>query len=221
MDQRPTVTIQAAQSLDGRISLRRARTPLSSREGLEVAHRTRSEHDAVLVGSSTVRIDDPQLSVRYCSGSQPRRIVVASALDVPLTAKVFAPGPGVMVVGTLERAPADRARALADAGVEVRLVQSAESGLVSMIHALGEIRRWGVRRLLVEGGARILTTLFREHLVDQVAFEIVPILLGAPGLSSVADIGVEALDHAPKLSNVRIEQLGSSVLIQGRVERGT
>jgi len=216
---RPTVTIQAAQSLDGRISLPQTRTLLSSREGLELAHRTRAKHDAVLVGSSTVKIDDPQLSVRYCAGSQPRRIVLASSLDIPLAAKVFAPGPGVMVIGTRRSAPPERVSAVRGAGAEVRLVQADAFGLVSIGEALREIYAWGVRSLLVEGGARILTTLFRERFVDDVLFEIVPVLLGAPGVPSVADIGVSVLDNAPKISDVRITQLGSSILVEGHVER--
>lgn len=217
-DPRPNITIQATQSLDGRISLPQTRTLLSSREGLEIAHQTRAEHDAVLVGSSTVKIDDPELSVRFCAGPQPKRIVLASSLDIPTTARIFAPGPGVMVIGAVGRAPPHRVNLLMQSGVYVCIVEAADNGLVSMPAALAEIYRWGVRRLLVEGGARVLTTFFREHLVDQLALEIVPILLGAPGVPSVANIGVEVIEEAPKLSDVRIKQLGSSILVQGRVE---
>ena len=217
-DQRPTITIQAAQSLDGRISLPQTRTLLSSREGLEIAHRARAENDAVLVGSSTIRIDDPELSVRFCAGPQPKRIVLASSLDIPTTARIFAPGPGVMIIGAVGRASRHRADCLEQAGVYVRIVEATDNGFVSMPAALAEIYRWGVRRLLVEGGARVLTTLFRERLVDEVALEIVPILLGATGVPSVANIGVEVIEEAPKLLDVRFKQLGSSILVQGRVE---
>jgi riboflavin biosynthesis pyrimidine reductase len=67
--ERPYITVQIAQTLDGKIALPLTRTLLSSREGLETAHRARSQHDAVLVGSSTVRIDNPELTVRYCRSS--------------------------------------------------------------------------------------------------------------------------------------------------------
>ena len=102
---RPQITVQVAQTLDGRIALPQMRTVLSSPEGLEFAHRMRAQHDAVLVGSGTVKIDDPQLTVRYGSGPQPRRIVLASSLDIPATARLLAPGPGVLVIGAEGHAP--------------------------------------------------------------------------------------------------------------------
>ncbi len=213
---RPRVTIQAAQTLDGKIALARKRTLLSSREGLETAHRARSEHDAVLVGSSTVRIDNPELTVRYCTGRQPRRIVLASALDLPLSAKVFAPGPGVMIIGVENAATVEQIRRLEDVGASVHLVPPNSGGLVSLKAALRVVYQWGVKRLLVEGGAGVLTAFLRERLVDDVVLEIVPLLLGAQGISSIADIGVSAIADAPKLRHVRVTRAGTSILVQGR-----
>jgi riboflavin-specific deaminase-like protein len=214
--QRPHVTILAAQTLDGKIALARKRTLLSSREGLETAHRARSEHDAVLIGSSTVRIDNPELTVRYCAGRNPRRVVLATRLDIPLSAKVFAPGPGVMVIG-VESAAAAQVHRLEDMGALVRLVAPNPSGLVSLVEALKVLHDWGVRRLLVEGGAQVLTAFVRERLVDDVVLEIVPVLLGAQGVPSIANIGVQALGDAPKLSHVRVTRVGTSILVQGRL----
>lgn len=217
MWQRPHVTIQAAQTLDGKIALARKRTLLSSREGLETAHRARAQSDAVLVGSSTVRIDNPELTVRYCAGRQPRRIVLASRLDLPTTARVFAPGPGVMVIGVETLASVAQIRSLQDAGADVHLVPPSASGLVSLPDALRAVHQWGVRRLLVEGGAGVLTAFLRERLVDEIVLEIVPVLLGAQGVPSIADIGVSAFGDAPKLSHVRVTRVGSSILVHGRL----
>jgi riboflavin-specific deaminase-like protein len=215
--ERPYVTLQVAQTLDGKIALDRKRTRLSSREGLETAHRARSEHDAVLVGSSTVRIDNPELTVRYCCGRQPRRIVLATRLDLPTSARVFAPGPGIMVVG-VENAVSDvQIHRLEDLGASVHLVPASPTGLVSLPDALRVVHQWGVRRLLVEGGAEVLTAFLRERLVDEVVIEIVPVLLGAQGVSSIADIGVSALGDAPKLSQLRVTRAGSSILVHGRL----
>ena len=216
--QRPSITIHVAQTLDGKISLPETRTVFSSPEGLEVAHRARTEHDAVMVGSSTIKIDDPQLSVRYCAGSQPKRIVLASSLDIPVTARVLLPGTAVMVIGAAGRTSQTRVDLLRRAGAQVCLVRATDDGLISISAALEAVYDWGVRRLLVEGGARVLTTLFRERLVDQVALEIVPILLGVPAIPTLANIGVGTLAEAPKLVDVHVTHLGSSILVRGRVE---
>jgi riboflavin biosynthesis pyrimidine reductase len=161
------------------------------------------------------------LSVRYCTGPQPKRVILASTLNIPTDSHVFAPGPGVMVIGAEGRAPNDRVESLEAAGASVKLVAANDRGQVSIREALAVIYDWGVRRLLVEGGACILTTLFRERLVDEATFEIVPILFGAPSVSSVANIGVVALEEAPKLIDICVTQMGTSIFVQGRLEQSS
>src|SRR5258708_25266019 len=120
LTERPLVTLHFAQSLDGRIALADTRTPLSSRAGVALAHRARAEHDAVLVGRATVKVDDPRLTVVNCSGRQPRRIVLASSLEIPLGARVLQGGPGTLVIGVEGRSSAEARARLADAGAEIR-----------------------------------------------------------------------------------------------------
>jgi 5-amino-6-(5-phosphoribosylamino)uracil reductase/diaminohydroxyphosphoribosylaminopyrimidine deaminase/5-amino-6-(5-phosphoribosylamino)uracil reductase len=214
---RPRVTLHFAQSLDGKIALAKTRTPLSSRAGVALAHRARLDHDAVLVGRTTVQIDDPRLAVDHAGERQPRRIVLATCLDVPLGARVLRGGPGTLVIGVAGRAP-DEARAqLEVAGVEVRLVGAATDGLVALPDALAAIRAWGVQRLLVEGGARVITSFVRQRLVDEVTIEVVPRLLGALGLAAIGDIGAATLDAAAALEDLTVERAGESIVVRGRL----
>jgi 5-amino-6-(5-phosphoribosylamino)uracil reductase/diaminohydroxyphosphoribosylaminopyrimidine deaminase/5-amino-6-(5-phosphoribosylamino)uracil reductase len=217
MARRPRVTLHFAQSLDGRIALAGKRTPLSSAAGIELAHRARAEHDGVLVGSATVKVDDPQLAVMACEGRQPHRIVLASSLDVPSGARLFVGGPGTLVIGVEGRASAEACARLASAGARVRLVAPGEDGLVSLPSALTVILAWGIERLLVEGGARVLSSFLRHRLADEATVEIVPRLLGAPAVAAVGAIGVDALEHSVRLEDARTESAGASIVVRGRL----
>lgn len=168
----------------------------------------------MLVGSDTVRIDDPRLTVRDLGpefprdGRNPLRVVLASRLDVSPQAKVFDKPGRVLVIGV-----EGSARAFDEVGAEVVLVPAGPDGRVGLRGALDALQKRGVERLLVEGGSRVLTSFFRERLVDRVELEIAMTMLG------VGTPLVGALDHTPKLENVRIERLGSSVLVVGDVVR--
>lgn len=211
----PRTTMHVAQSLDGKIALLGTRTDLSSEEGWCAAHRARAEHDAVLVGSATVRLDDPRLTVRKCAGSDPRRIVLASSLELPLTARLFTSSQApVLVIGVVGRASERNVSRVRETGAEVRLVEPAEDGLVSLSNALGVIRDWGVERLLIEGGARVLTSFLREGLLDEASIEIVPRVFGAQGVALVGDLGV--LEEMPRLADVQFDRAGTSVILRGR-----
>jgi riboflavin-specific deaminase-like protein len=214
---RPRVHLHFAQSLDGRIGLAGVRTPLSSPAGFDLAHRARTEHDAVLVGRATVRIDDPRLVAATGEGPQPRRIVLASTLDVPVDARVFCGGPGTLVVGVRGRASPEAAARLAQTGAEVKLVPAGDDGLVALPEALAVIAAWGVGRLLVEGGGRVLSSFLRHRLADEATIEIVPRFLGAHGVPAVGAIGVVGMDHALALEDPRVERAGTSVVVRGRL----
>ena len=178
---RPSVTLHLAQTLDGRIAGRGARAALSTREGLELAHRARAAHDAVLVGAHTVVIDDPLLTVRLCEGPQPLRVALASALEIPPAARLLDPGAPaggpVLVIGAEGRATPQAQARLATRGAEVWVVTANERGWVSLPHALARLYERGVRRLLVEGGARVLTSFLRDQLADRAEIEIAPRIL--------------------------------------------
>jgi riboflavin-specific deaminase-like protein len=217
IEARPRVSLHFAQTLDGRIALLGVRTPLSSRAGFELAHRARAEHDAVLVGRATVQVDDPRLTVPTPGARQPRRIVVASSLDISPDARVLRGGPGTLVIGVEGRASA-RARArLTGAGAEVRLVAAGDDGLVSLPDALAVILAWGVKRLLVEGGGRVLSSFLRHRLADEATIEIVPRWLGGGALAAIGEIGVTALEQAVALEDARVERAEASIVVRGRI----
>jgi riboflavin-specific deaminase-like protein len=162
-----------------------------------------------------VRIDDPQLTVRDSGGSDPLRVVLASALDVPLGSRVV--GMGTLIIGARGRASNEAAQALRARGAEIAVVAGADSGLVSIAAALEELSRRGVRRLLVEGGARVLTSFFRARAVDRVNVEIASVFVGSDGVGALGRLAIDGLAEAPVLTNLQVERLGRNVLLRGDV----
>lgn len=211
------VSVHLAQSIDGRLALAGRATPLSTMEGQRAAHEARAANDAVLVGMNTVRVDDPRLTVRHCEGKNPLRVVLASRLDVDLHARVLERnGAGVLVIGAEGRATPAARTALEKAGAEVAVVRAVD-GMVSVPDALRVLAERNVKSLLVEGGARVLTSFFRARCVRHVTIEIVPLLLGEPGTPITGALGVDVLEAAPRLTNVRVDRLGTSVVVRGEL----
>jgi riboflavin-specific deaminase-like protein len=214
---RPFVTVHLAQSLDGRVALEGITTPLSTTSGRTCAHAERAAHDAVLVGSSTVRIDNPRLTVRDAPGADPLRVVLASTLALPRGAHAIAGGGRALVIGADGRVVEEERAHLEAAGVDVAVVARDEEGRVAIDAALDLLAAKGVERLLVEGGAKVVTSFLRARRVDRLSIEIAMRLLGAPGTAMLGSLGVGALEHAPSLTNVSVERLGDNVRVVGDV----
>lgn len=220
---RPLVTLHFAQTLDGRIAARSERAALSTPEGITSAHRARAEHDAVLVGVRTVVIDDPRLTVRACEGRQPLRVVLSSALDLPEEARLLSPardepaGGRVLVVGAAGRASEPAVARLVERGVDVVVVPATERGWVSLPHALAELHARGVRRLLVEGGGRVLTSFLLARLADRAEIEIAPRLFGDTALPAIGALGEAPIASAIELREQVVEHVGGNVLLRGEL----
>lgn len=219
---RPYVTVHVAQSLDGRIALEGAATPLSTPEGRACAHAARAANDAVLVGASTVRIDNPRLTVRDAPGAHPLRVVLASTFALPRASHVLAADGRALVIAAEGRADDEERAALEAAGVMMAVAPRDAHGRVAIDGALAVLAKRGVKNLLVEGGSKIVTSFLEARRVDRLSVEIAMCLLGAPGTPMLGALGslgsgVGALGEAPRLTNVSVERLGDNVIVQGDV----
>ncbi len=222
----PEVTVKYAMTLDGRMATRTGHSRwITGEEARRYVHQLRDRHDAILVGVGTVLQDDPELTTRLpaeeCGDGGPHhpvRVVLDSQARTPPHARLLSPAlPGRTVIVTTPAAPAQRITALEAAGAEVVTVP-AQCGRVDVRAALQALGARGINSLLVEGGGRVLGSLFDAGLVDRVVAFVAPVLVG--GVEApipLAGRGVETMEEAVRLTAVRVRQLGSDVVIEGRV----
>jgi 3,4-dihydroxy 2-butanone 4-phosphate synthase/GTP cyclohydrolase II len=196
---RPYVVLKYAQTLDGRIATATGDSQwISGEEERRVSHALRAACDAVMVGVGTVLRDDPQLTVRLVPGVSPLRIVLDSTLRTPSTALVLHGDPVTVVLTTERAAQSDRER-LVVLGASIRVVPEGPTG-VDLPTALRLLRELGVRTLLVEGGARVITSLLAARLVDRLVVGTAPKIIGA-GTEAVSDLGIAQVMQAISLRN--------------------
>lgn len=217
---RPFVTVHLAQSLDGRVALEGSPTLLSTAEGRRCAHVARAEHDAVLVGASTVRIDNPRLTVRDAPGRQPLRVVLASTFALPRASHVLSRDGLALVIAADGRADEREREWLELAGIQVAVAPRDARGRVGVEGALAVLAERRIERLLVEGGSKVVTSFLQARCVDRMSVEIAMCMLGAPGTPMLGALGVGEPGQAPRLANVAVARLGDNVIVQGDVVYG-
>ncbi len=217
--ERPAVTVSYAQTLDGRLAtLDGSSQWISAPDSLCVSHEMRASHDAVMVGAGTVARDDPRLTVRLASGENPLRVVVDSSLRTRMDAAVLAGGAARgTVLAVNGRAPQERCREAESLGATVMRLPSGPDGGVDLGAILGRLGGHGVRSVMVEGGAALITALLRERFVDRLAVCVAPKILGA-GIEAVGDLGIRDLARSLCLTDVTFTLRGGDLLLEGRVE---
>jgi len=214
---RPYVALKYAQTLDGRIATGGGDSKwISSPEERRVSHAMRAACDAVMVGVGTVVADDPLLTVRMVPGASPIRVILDSTLRVPADAQVLGPEAATVVL-TSERSDPDRRAALRRRGVKVEVVREAPEG-IDLADGLARLLALGIRSLLVEGGARVITSTVRERLADRVVVALAPLLLGT-GTEAVGDLGATQIADGLRLLNRTVHQVGQDLLVAGNLDR--
>lgn len=200
---RPYVILKLAISSDGKIAAAAGeRTPITGDEVKRRVHLLRARSDGVLVGLSTLLIDDPDLTCRLpgLEDRSPIRIVADSRLSIPPSAKL---------VKTAKQVPLwllATQKGVVGAGITVIDCFATAQGWVSMPHALQQLAERGLNQLLVEGGSFIARSLLDNDLVDEVQLFRSPIVLGSKGIDAIAGLSLSILDD--RFARRAEEQLG-------------
>ncbi|GEL19211.1 GTP cyclohydrolase II RibA [Pseudonocardia asaccharolytica] len=207
---RPYVVLKYAQTLDGRIATAGGDSQwISGEEERAVSHALRAACDAVMVGVGTVLHDDPRLTVRLVPGVSPLRVVLDSTLRTPSNALLLDGDPVTVLLTTDRSTEGDRKR-VRDAGAGI-VVLPAGPGGVDLVAGLRALRERGVRSLLVEGGARVITSLLADGLVDRVIVGTAPKIIGA-GKEAVGDLGITRVAEGIALRNRSVHLTADDIL---------
>lgn len=211
---RPFVTLSYAQSVDGCIAARPGQPlALSGTLALTLTHRLRSVHDAILVGIGTVLADNPRLTVRLVKGKTPQPIVADSRLRFPLEANLLRHHPLSPWIATSEQASDERQQVLERAGARVLRLPANAKGQVDLAALLERLGALGINSLMVEGGARIITSVLSDRLVDSLVLTVAPMLVG--GLRAVRSLGQSDPVCLPRLRNLRYQRLEEDLVLWG------
>jgi len=108
---------------------------------------------------------------------------------------------------------------LAEAGAEVVELPD-NGGSVDILELLKVLGKREIVTVLVEGGGKLLGSLFDYQLVDKVLAFISPIIIGGSGAVSVGGNGVDSMSQALRLSRVDIRCFDDDVLVSGYIGKG-
>lgn len=190
---RPFVTLKWASSLDGRAAAQDGTSKwISGEASRNDAHLRRSEVDAILIGTGTALIDDPELTARKPDVTlferQPLRVIVGER-ELPSSLRVFNEDAETLTLRT------------------------------KSIHgALEELYDRGVKHVLVEGGPTLASRFVQLDLVDEYVIYLAPKLLGGDKLA-IGSIDVPGIKEAKPLEIFEVQKLGNDVQILARPDR--
>ncbi len=184
------VVAQSAQSLDGYLATASGDgAALSGPADHRHLHRLRSLADAVVVGAQTVINDDPLLTVRLVSGTNPVRVVLDPHGRVPADSRILTDSSTTTLWLT------ERAAKVPTGGSVEPVTLGPGPWAPEVIVSL--LRGRGLDRILVEGGGRTVSSFLQAGALDRLYVTTVPVFLGE-GVRGVQLPPVDRIAEAPR-----------------------
>lgn len=212
----PFVTVKIAQTLDGQIATCTGHSRwITSEATRKEAHRIRFSHDALLVGVGTVVTDDPQLTVRMVPGPIPKRLVLDSELKIPLDSRLLSDDyANQTIIITTRAASAEKVKRIKDKGADVLVVDAEMNGMVDFGQLLPRLGKMGITSVMIEGGSRVYTSVFKTRHVDRIICFIAPKITGQ-GIPSLGDLGIRNINAAIGIKKIKIKRFDNDIMISG------
>ena len=168
------VIAQIGQSIDGRIALNNGNSHyINNPKSIIYLHCLRSISDAIIVGSNTIKKDDPLLTTRKIKGTNPKRIIIDGSLSLNNKYKIFNDGnENIIFTKSYKNIRLNNST----------IIRLKEKNFTK--NYITQIKKLKYKNILVEGGSKTISELINNKYIDILQFMIAPILIGS-GINSL------------------------------------
>jgi len=216
----PYTLLSCALSIDGYLgSASSRRLELSNDADFDRVDSVRASCDAILVGATTVRNDNPRLLVRSRSRREERaaRGLPPSPIKVTVTERVaLDPGADFFTTGEIEKLVYCASRGVVDARSRLGPVATVVDGgrRVRMRRLSEDLGTRGVQRLMVEGGGNVHTQFLTDNLVDELQLVVAPFFVGDSRATRFVSDGRFPWNPGRRATLAEVRQIGDVVLLR-------
>lgn len=219
---RPHVVLVSEVTVDGKLTVTKGASSkllmqFMSHEAEVLLHRIRAESDAIMVGSNTIRIDNSFLTVRHVPGKNPIRVIPSSHADISPEANVFSDD-SPTIIAVSEAADTIRIETLRKKSAIIEVVGKEKVDLTLLLQRLWS--EYGVKRLMIEGGATLNGQMFSLGLIDEIVLIHLPFISGGTDTPSlVGGLPTRSVDDLIRLELKANYLAGENLITEYNVRR--
>ncbi len=219
MRERPYTLLSCCVSIDGYIGNAGSRLLLSNDADFDRVDAVRASCDAIFVGATTVRTDNPRLLVRSEARREertarglpesPMKVTVTRSADLDARADFFEVGDAEKIVYCASPRVKE---ALDRLGPVATVVNAGDQ--VEMRTLSADLAARGVERLMVEGGGTVHTQFLTEDIVDELQLTVAPVFVGDSEAPRFVRDGTFPWNPTRRAELVDVQMLGDVVRLR-------
>jgi 2,5-diamino-6-(ribosylamino)-4(3H)-pyrimidinone 5'-phosphate reductase len=201
-------------TIDGKIATNLGDSTISSKQDLRRLHRLRCSVDAIIIGISTVIIDNPRLTVRLVKrhGTTPVRIIVDSIGRIPLDSKILKSASKInTIVAVTNRASDERVDKIKSAGA---IVIVAGTKTVDLNELFFILKKMGFNKILVEGGGELNWSILQLGIVNELMVTVAPRIVGGRTATTLVEgDGYERISDGIKMELIKVSRQNNGEVV--------
>ncbi len=215
----PFVTVKYAMTIDGKMATSTYSSKwITGEESRQDAHYLRFRNDAIMIGSNTIKLDNPILNCRIKGKEKyPLRIILDTVGQ--LTEEnivIYDKNPTMIVVPPNDKILSYYNKLIKNKINKAMLPIQMEDELIDLPELLKHLGEFQITSIMVEGGSRALYSLYKQDVIDKIVTYVAPIILsGDDGIIPFAGTGPKEISDAIRLQKVEYKKIGKDIKITG------
>jgi diaminohydroxyphosphoribosylaminopyrimidine deaminase / 5-amino-6-(5-phosphoribosylamino)uracil reductase len=217
----PFVMLKSAMSLDGKIATFTGDSKyITNTRSRQYVHVLRVYVDAILTSVTTIKVDDPLMTVRDIGSVKvpkrdPKVIVVDPNADIPLNSNILKKNAQRVLVVVSTAAPKAKIDRIAQKGATI-IKMPAKNSMIDLKKLIQVLGKMNIMSIMIEAGGNFAASCLNAGIVDKAVYFIAPKLIGGRNaLTPVEGQGARTLKDIIGLKNISVGMLGDDILVEG------
>ncbi len=212
---KPYVILNAAMTIDGKISSKDGDSEISDEEDWKEVHKLRTHVDAIMVGKNTILKDNPKLHIKFFKHRGYYRIVIDSNLSIPTDSQVitFKPETYPTIICATENVLQEKVKEFE--AKDIKVIKNGRGSYVDLKKLMPNLYNLGIKSILLEGGGNLNWSFIKEDLVDEIRLTIAPWIVGGKSSITLAEgKGFDKMSQAQRFKLVDLNHRENYVILK-------
>ena len=210
-DHRPFITLKIASTADGKIATNLYESKwITNSTSRMFGHKLRSLNECLIVGTGTIRKDNPILDCRLdgLSNRSPDIFILDRRLNLKHNLKIFS-----NIKRKIYIFHSDKMKKKILNIKNIKYIKIKEVNNVLDINTvIRKISDLGYMRILVEGGSKLSASLLNENLIDEIAWFRASKIMGNKGINAISNLDIDSIENLKKFKLINVKSIDNDQL---------
>ena len=210
-NKKPFITLKIASTVDGKIATNLYDSKwITNSTSRMIGHKLRYLNECMIVGTGTIRKDNPVLDCRLdgLSSGSPDLFILDRKLNLSKNLKIFGNKNRKIYVFYSDKIKKKKFNLKNIKYIKINEVNN----LLDIRTIVNKIADLGYMRILIEGGSKLAASLLKENLIDSIAWFRASKIMGDDGINAISNLNIDSVDHLKKFKLMNFKLINDDQL---------